>query len=142
MLTVKENERLTKVGPGTPMGELLRRYWHPIGAGAELDDSPVKPVKLLGESLVLYRDRQGPFGLVGDTCPHRRTSMLYGIPENEGVRCPYHGWMFNGTGQCIEMPAEGPARTFPSRVEMPGHSGDEPLGARENRLRRVSVWDH
>ena len=63
MLTVKENERLTKVGPGTPMGELLRRYWHPISAAAELDDSPVKPVKLLGESLVLYRDRQGRLGL-------------------------------------------------------------------------------
>ena len=110
------------------MGELLRRYWQPIGAAVELDDNPVKPVKLLGESLVLYRDRQGRFGLIGDTCPHRRTSMLYGIPEEEGLRCPYHGWMFNGTGQCIEMPAEAPDSTFPSRVKMPGYPVQELCG--------------
>src|SRR5262247_2316190 len=128
MLTVKENERLTRVGPGTPMGELLRRYWHPIGAAVELDDTPVKPVKILGESLVLYRDRKGRLGLIGDTCPHRRTSMLYGIPEEEGLRCPYHGWMFNGTGQCIEMPAEAPDSTFPSRVKMPGYPVEELCG--------------
>lgn len=103
MLTAKENERLTRVGPGTPMGTLLRRYWQPIAATAELADTPVKHVKLLGESLVLYRDRQGRLGLIGDTCPHRRASMLYGIPEHEGLRCPYHGWMFGGTGQCIKM---------------------------------------
>ena len=84
MLTVKENERLTRVGPGTPMGELLRRYWQPIAAAVELDDNPVRPVKLLGESLVLYRDRQGRLGLIGDTCPHRRTSMLYGIRRTRG----------------------------------------------------------
>jgi 5,5'-dehydrodivanillate O-demethylase len=128
MLTVKENERLTRVGPGTPMGELLRRYWHPIGAAVELDDNPVKPVKILGESLVLYRDRKGRLGLIGDTCPHRRTSMLYGIPEEKGLRCPYHGWMFNGTGQCIEMPAEAPDSTFPSRVKMPGYPVQELCG--------------
>jgi len=79
MLTVKENERLTRVGPGTPMGELLRRYWQPIGAAVELDDNPVKPIKILGESLVLYRDRKGRLGLIGDTCPHRRTSMPYSL---------------------------------------------------------------
>jgi nitrite reductase/ring-hydroxylating ferredoxin subunit len=106
MLKVTENERLTRVGPGTPMGELMRRYWHPIAAVAELDDNPVKHVKLLGESLVLYRDRQGRLGLIGDTCPHRRASMLYGVPEDEGLRCPYHGWLFSETGQCLEMPAE------------------------------------
>jgi 5,5'-dehydrodivanillate O-demethylase len=110
------------------MGELLRRYWQPIGAAVELHENPVKPVKLLGESLVLYRDRQGRFGLIGDTCPHRRTSMLYGIPENEGLRCPYHGWMFNGTGQCIEMPAEPLDSTFPSRVKMPGYPVEELCG--------------
>ena len=128
MLTVKENERLTRVGPGTPMGELLRRYWQPIGSAVELDDNPVKPVKILGESLVLYRDRKGRLGLIGDTCPHRRTSMLYGIPEEEGLRCPYHGWMFNGTGQCIEMPAEAPDSTFPSRVKMSGYPVEELCG--------------
>ena len=128
MLKVQENERLTRVGPGTPMGELMRRYWQPIAAVAELDDNPVKQVKLLGESLVLYRDRQGRLGLIGDTCPHRRTSMLYGVPEDEGLRCPYHGWMFNETGQCIEMPAEAPDSTFPSRVKMAGYPVQDMCG--------------
>jgi nitrite reductase/ring-hydroxylating ferredoxin subunit len=105
MLKVHENERLTRVGPGTPMGELMRRYWQPIAAAVELDDNPVKHVKILGESLMLYRDRQGRLGLIGDTCPHRRTSMVYGVPEEDGLRCPYHGWLFNRTGQCVEMPA-------------------------------------
>ena len=70
MLTEKENERLTRVGPGTPMGALMRRYWQPISALSELDDTPVKHVKLLGESLVLYKDLKGGLGLIGDTCPH------------------------------------------------------------------------
>ena len=99
MLTVKENERLTQVGPGTPMGELMRRYWQPIAAAVELGDNPVKHVKLLGESLVLFRGKKGQLGLIGDTCAHRRISLLYGIPEEEGLRCPYHGWLYNETGQ-------------------------------------------
>ena len=125
MLTVEENERITKVGPGTPMGELMRRYWHPVAGAAELDDNPVKPVKILGESLVLYRNRQGGYGLIDDTCPHRRISLVYGIPEQEGLRCPYHGWLFDGTGQCLEMPAESPESTFPSRVKVAGYPVQE-----------------
>jgi 5,5'-dehydrodivanillate O-demethylase oxygenase subunit len=121
MLTEKENERLTRVGPGTPMGELLRRYWQPIAAAVELEDSPVKHIKILGESLVLFRGRKGQLGLIGDTCPHRRVSLVYGVPEEEGLRCPYHGWMFDQTGQCIEMPAESPNSTFPSRVKIEGY---------------------
>lgn len=121
MLTEKENERLTRVGPGTPMGELMRRYWQPIGALSELDDTPVKHVKLLGESLVLYKDLKGGLGLIGDTCPHRSVSMLYGVPEESGLRCPYHGWMFDCSGQCIEMPAEAPGTTFPNRVKITGY---------------------
>jgi len=128
MLTVEENDRLTKVGPGTPMGDLLRRYWQPIAAAAELDENPVKPVKLLGESLVLYRDRQGKLGLIGDTCPHRLVSMVYGIPEDEGLRCPYHGWLFNSSGQCVEMPAEAPDSTFPSRVKIEGYPVEQIAG--------------
>lgn len=128
MLTVKENERLTRVGPGTPMGELLRRYWQPIGATAELDNNPVKQIKILGESLVLYRDRKGRLGLIGDLCAHRRMAMVYGIPEEEGLRCPYHGWMYDRTGQCIEMPAEAPDSTFPSRVKITGYPVQELCG--------------
>ena len=125
MLTAKENERLMRVGPGTPMGELMRRYWHPVAAVAELDENPVKAVKILGESLVVYRDRKGGYGLIDDTCPHRRISLEYGIPENEGLRCPYHGWLFDGSGQCLEMPAESPESTFPSRVKITGYPAEE-----------------
>jgi len=125
MLTAEENERLTRVGPGTPMGELMRRYWHPVAASSELDQNPVKPIRILGESLVLYRDRKGGLGLIDDTCPHRRISLLYGIPEEEGLRCPYHGWMFNATGQCLEMPAESPESTFPSRVKVTAYPVEE-----------------
>ena len=128
MLTVKENERLTQAGPDTPMGDLLRRYWQPVGAAAELDENPVREVKILGESLVLYRDRKGRLGLIGDTCAHRRMSMLYGIPEDEGLRCAYHGWMYDGSGQCIEMPAEAPDTTFPSRVRITGYPVQELCG--------------
>ena len=125
MLTAEENERLMRVGPGTPMGELMRRYWHPVAAVAELDQNPVKAVKILGESLVVYRDRSGRYGLVDDTCPHRRISLEYGIPENDGLRCPYHGWLFDGSGQCLEMPAESPESTFPSRVKIKGYPAEE-----------------
>ena len=125
MLTAKENERLMRVGPGTPMGELMRRYWHPVAAVAELDENPVKAVKILGESLVVYRDRKGGYGLIDDTCPHRRISLEYGIPEIEGLRCAYHGWLFDGTGQCLEMPAESPESTFPSRIKIKGYPAEE-----------------
>src|SRR5713101_2944237 len=91
MLSKEENERLIRVGPGTPMGTLLRRYWYPVAATAELDDNPVKAVKLLGESLVLFRDQKGRLGLLDERCPHRRVPLLYGIPEEEGLRCCYHG---------------------------------------------------
>lgn len=125
MLSAEENERLTRVGPGTPIGTLMRRYWHPVAATAELDQHPVKRVKLLGEDLVLYRDQQGRLGLIGDTCPHRRVSVEYGIPEAQGLRCPYHGWMFDQTGQCIEMPAEPADSTFPCRVKIDGYPVQE-----------------
>lgn len=125
MLRIEENERLTRVGPGTPMGALLRQYWHPVAATAELDENPVKQVKILGESLVLFRDRQGRLGLIDDTCPHRRVSFLYGIPEAEGLRCCYHGWMFDRTGRCLEMPAEAPDSTFKDRVRIAAYPVQE-----------------
>lgn len=125
MLTIEQNKRLTQVGPGTPMGELMRRYWHPIAAATELDENPVKSIKVLGESLVLYRDKNGGYGLIGDTCPHRRMSMLYGFLGEDGLRCSYHGWMFDVTGQCTEMSAEAPDSTFPSRVKIAGYPAQE-----------------
>ena len=81
MLTAADNELLTRVGPGTPGGELLRRYWHPIAATQQLDENPVRRVKILGEELALYRDRSGALGLLGLRCPHRLMSLEYGIPE-------------------------------------------------------------
>src|SRR5580658_8337271 len=86
-MTAEENERLTRVGPGTPGGELLRRYWQPVAAALELADNPVKLVRLLGEDLVLYRTREGAYGLIDTTCPHRCASLEFGVPEAAGLRC-------------------------------------------------------
>src|SRR4051794_8304915 len=116
MLTAEENEAFTQVGPDTPMGRLLRWYWHPIAAATQLDENPVQSVHLLGESLVLFRDRKGRLSLISDTCAHRRVNLVFGIPEEDGLRCPYHGWLYDGTGQCLEMPSEPTDSTLPSRV--------------------------
>jgi 5,5'-dehydrodivanillate O-demethylase len=106
MLTKEQNDRFTQVGPGTPCGELMRRYWHPVAALSQMNDRYVMAVRLLGEDLVLYKDRAGTIGLVDPLCPHRRMNLAYGIPEDPGIRCPYHGWRFDETGQCIEQPYE------------------------------------
>jgi len=108
MLSVEDNETLSKTGPGTPMGELMRRYWHPIAAAAELDESPfrTKEITVLGEELVLYRDRSGQVGLLDRYCTHRRASLAYGVVEQEGIRCQYHGWKFDETGRVLEQPFE------------------------------------
>jgi len=106
MLTEQENERFTRVGRGTPMGELLRRYWHPIAAETEFDDLSIKPIRLMGEDLVLYRDESGTFGLVDRHCPHRRADMSYGYVEECGIRCNYHGWKYDETGRCLAQPFE------------------------------------
>src|SRR3954468_1000272 len=128
MLTAEENAAFTQVGPETPMGRLLRWYWHPIAASSQLDENPVRPVKLLGESLVLYRDRSGALGLIADACAHRRVNMVFGVPEDDGIRCPYHGWKYDNTGQCIQMPAEPADSTFPSRVKLTSYPVQELAG--------------
>jgi 5,5'-dehydrodivanillate O-demethylase len=106
VITTAMNERLTRVGPGTPCGEMMRRYWIPVRAVSQLDDTPVKKVRLLGEDLILYRDASGAFGLIGDRCLHRRVDLQFGIPDTCGLRCPYHGWLFDSAGNCIERPLE------------------------------------
>ena len=125
MLTAEESERLTAVGPGTVMGLLMRRYWHPIAASAQLEKEPVKAVRLLGEDLVLFRDGSSNLGLVAESCAHRRTSLAYGIPEKHGLRCAYHGWMYDTTGQCIEQPNEPESSTFASRIRIPAYRVEE-----------------
>jgi 5,5'-dehydrodivanillate O-demethylase len=125
VLTKEQNERLSRVGPGTPMGEVLRRYWHPVATSAQLKDEPVMAVTLLGENLALYRTDGGKLGLVSQRCPHRGASLAYGIPEEEGLRCPYHGWRFDQTGQCNEQPAEPPDSTFKDRIKIPAYPVQE-----------------
>lgn len=107
MLKPSENERLTQVGPGTPAGELLRRYWHPIAAAGEVTaEKPKRRVRVLGEDLVLFRDGAGRLGLLEEHCPHRSASLYYGFIEEDGLRCAYHGWKFDCEGACLEMPFE------------------------------------
>ena len=115
MLTATRNDLLTRVGPGTPMGDLLRRYWQPIGGASELEKNPIKPIRLMGENLVLYKDRSGTFGLIDRHCTHRRADMAYGWVEDQGIRCSYHGWRFDETGACCEQPYEDTANPKPSK---------------------------
>jgi 5,5'-dehydrodivanillate O-demethylase len=107
MLTEEQNRTLTQVGPGTPGGELLRRYWHPVTVVRELTpEQPTKPVCMLGENLVLYLDKSGRPGLVADRCPHRGASLLYGRVEARGISCAYHGWLIDCEGRVLETPTE------------------------------------
>lgn len=106
MLSCDKNDLLTRVGPETSMGNYLRRYWHPVAGASEFDEVSIKPIRLLGEDLVLYKDLSGNFGLVERHCPHRRADMVNGYVETQGIRCSYHGWQFDLTGQCIHQPYE------------------------------------
>ncbi|MGZ9174294.1 MAG: Rieske 2Fe-2S domain-containing protein, partial [Candidatus Binatia bacterium] len=107
MLTAEENEILTKVGPGTPAGELLRRYWHPVAIAADLTvENPTKFLRILGEDLVLFQTTGGEVGLLHDRCAHRGVSLSYGRVEERGLACAYHGWLYDIEGHCLETPAE------------------------------------
>jgi len=118
MLSQADNERLTRIGPGTPMGNFFRRYWVPALLAEELpepDGAPVR-VRLLGEDLVAFRDSDGVVGLVSAFCPHRRAPMFFGRNEECGLRCVYHGWKFDRNGTCVDMPSEPPDSLFKSKV--------------------------
>ena len=108
MLKPEDNERLTRVGPGTPAGTLLRRYWQPTLLSSELPDNDGAPlrVRLLAEDLIAFRDTNGKVGLVDAFCPHRRAPMFFGRNEECGLRCVYHGWKFDTEGKCVDMPSE------------------------------------
>ncbi|HUK39719.1 MAG TPA: aromatic ring-hydroxylating dioxygenase subunit alpha [Candidatus Acidoferrales bacterium] len=122
MLSQNENELLARVGPGTPAGELLRRYWQVAAVASELTEAnPKKRIRLLGEDLVLYRDRSGAYGLVGEHCSHRGVSLYYGFVEEDGIRCPYHGWKYDACGQCIEQPFESPEANFKDKIQHPAY---------------------
>src|SRR4029079_15305316 len=106
MLIEEESRKWIQVGPGTPMGNLLRRYWQPIAAAAELDRDPVRPVRLLGEDLIVFRTPRGDLGLVGNRCLHRGMSLAYGIPRDNGLRCCYQRWADNAEGVGVEVSSE------------------------------------
>jgi 5,5'-dehydrodivanillate O-demethylase oxygenase subunit len=131
VLNPEENRQLTQVGPGTPMGALLRRYWMPIAPVAELDERPTKAVRLLGESLVLYKDRSGRYGLVQARCPHRGADLSHGMVDECGLRCSYHGWLFGNTGQCLAQPFEDlvdPEARFKDRIRIDAYPVESNAG--------------
>lgn len=107
MISQQRNDELTKVGPGEPAGSVLRQYWMPAALSEELIGArPVVPVTLMGERLVLFRDGSGTLGLISRHCPHRGADLCFGRLEEDGLRCPFHGWHFDTSGQCLEQPAE------------------------------------
>lgn len=118
MISQELNDRLTRIGPGTPAGAVMRRYWQPAALSAELDlgARPVVPVRLLGEDLVLFRNEEGNLGLIGRHCPHRGADMCFGRLEDNGLRCPFHGWHFNRDGQCVEQPGEPEGSRMHERI--------------------------
>ena len=136
-MKTEQNELMTRVGPGTPGGELLRRYWQPVALVDEFNPAldpamgirPVKAVRLLGQDLVLFRDVQGQWGLLDRDCPHRGADLSFGRRDDDGLRCPFHGWKFDVTGQCIDTPAEPAGSRLCERVRQRSYPVQERSGA-------------
>ena len=130
MLSVEDNERLARVGRGTPMGSLMRRFWIPFMVQHDLPepDGPPVRVTLLGESLVAFRDTGGRVGLVERRCAHRRADLFFGRNEEEGLRCTYHGWKYDVTGRCVDMPTESAESTFADKVSIVAYPVRERAG--------------
>ena len=118
MLSREDNELLTRIGPGTPMGNLMRQYWQPVLLGSELPepDGPPLRVRALGEDLIAFRDSAGRVGLLGANCPHRGAPLFFGRNEEGGLRCIYHGWKFDTSGRCLEMPNRPTDRDYRDKV--------------------------
>src|SRR5437868_9435427 len=161
MLTREENELLTRVGPGTPGGALLRRYWQPACYVGELSAArPTRCVKLLDEELVVFRTPAGEYGCLAEHCSHRGASLAYGFVEDCGIRCAYHGWKYDAQGQCLEQPFEPAGSTYKERVKQTAYPvqklagilwvymGPEPAPllprwdvlAREGGIRKLIRW--
>lgn len=129
MSTAAENKLLTETGPGTPGGRLLRSYWQPAALTEELNgDRPVIPVRLLGEDLVVFKEETGDYGVLARACAHRRADLSFGRLEDGGLRCPFHGWLFDRDGTCLETPAEPEGSTFCSRVRQVAYPAMEHNG--------------
>src|SRR5262245_60364925 len=122
MLTAEENAQLTRVGPGTLMGDLMRQYWIPVVQSDEVAlGGRVKRARILGEDLVVYRSPQGQAGVMAEFCAHRRASLYFARNEERGLRCVYHGWQYDPCGRCIDMPNERPESNFQDKVTMPAY---------------------
>src|SRR5438046_9006622 len=119
MLSLEDNGLLTRIGPGTLMGDLVREYWVPALFSSELSDPDSDPmrVRLLGEDLIAFRDSNGKVGLLANNCPHRGASLFFGRNEQAGLRCVYHGWKFDASGNCIDMPNEPAESDFRTKVK-------------------------
>src|SRR5581483_9875961 len=118
MLSREDNELITRIGPGTAMGQLMRQYWIPALLSSELPRADCDPVRtlLLGERLIAFRDSEGRVGLIQNHCPHRGASLFFGRNEEAGLRCVYHGWKFDVSGQCVDMPNEPAESNFKNKV--------------------------
>src|SRR5216684_7273968 len=128
MTTREQNDLLARTGSGTPMGNLIRRYWIPALLSSEIaaPDCPPVRVKLLGERLIAFRDSQGRIGVMDEFCAHRGVSLWFGRNEDNGLRCPYHGWKYDVTGQCVEVPSEPIESGFCQKIKLKSY----PLVAR------------
>ena len=127
MLSREENSLFTTIGPGTPMGEMLRRYWHPVGCSELVTAKPGR-VKVLGEELVLYRGASGQTALMQLRCAHRSVALDYGRIEGDSIRCPYHGWLYDRSGQCLEQPAEPEGSSFKEKIRLKSYATQETGG--------------
>ena len=133
MLSKEDNEIMCRVGPGTPMGDLCRLFWIPALVSPELPspDCPPLRIRLLGENLIAFRDTSGRAGVFQNACPHRGASLFFGRNEEDGLRCVYHGWKFDVTGACVDMPSEPAESNFKNKVR---------VGAYPTRERGGVVW--
>src|SRR5215470_15505486 len=119
MLSSQDNQYISQVGPGTPVGELFRRFWIPALVPSEVphpDSDPIR-LRLLGEDLIAFRDTNGRVGIVQNNCPHRGASLFFGRNEEAGLRCVYHGWKFDVDGNCVDMPNEPAESDFKAKVK-------------------------
>jgi phenylpropionate dioxygenase-like ring-hydroxylating dioxygenase large terminal subunit len=130
MLSIDENELLCQVGPGTPMGNLMRQYWIPALKSDELPSPDCPPIRtrLLGENLIAFRVTSGAVGFIANSCPHRGASLFFGRNEEEGLRCVYHGWKFDVDGNCVDMPSEPAESNFKSKVKATTYAAKERNG--------------
>lgn len=129
MISAEQNDFITRVGPGTPAGALLRRYWQPIALMEELEEKrPVRAVRLMGQDFVLFRDEKGELGLLDRDCPHRGADLAFGRLEDGGLRCPFHGWLFDVKGSCLETPAEPAGSKLCTRIKQSAYPVVEKSG--------------